>query len=639
MERPFFIGNFSAMFGLDQVCNRYCILLKRLLLILLIYFLFRVLFLAFNYEQFMNAAAPDVLMTFIQGLRFDLSAIFYSNALVILLHIVPIRQFNNEPYQRFLGWLTVIINIPAIVFNMVDVAFFQFQGKRSTADLFNILFAGDTLRNTFAQMVADFWHIPLLVIILSVTLYKLVYPLRPSAWKLNIWKQVLVFLLWIPMTVVLIRGGLQVKPIRILSAGMYVNPGLTPVVLNSSFTILRTMGKNAVEEYSFFSTDEDMYRYFNAEKPGYPREEKRYNVVVLIMESFSAEYVGHLNNGKGHTPVLDSLSRHSLAFTNAFANSKRSIDALPSISSSLPALMSDSYISSMYSGNELSGLGGYLSGIGYKTSFFHGGINGTMGFDNFTSSTGFDNYFGRNECPDCRFDGKWGIYDEDFLKFMIQKTGELKEPFLNCFFSISSHHPYNIPDEYAGVFTEGEHPILKSIAYADHALGLFLELASREEWYNNTLFVITADHTGPPLTPPYSSSVGKYRIPLLFHMPASIDPEIRHDVVQQCDIMPSIFDAISFSDRFISFGNSVFDAPENRFVVNFTGDIFQSMNDSILIQFNGEEVTGVFRYQDDPLLEMNLKDLAEEHDLLLRSTRSYLQQYSRSMINNRLIPK
>jgi phosphoglycerol transferase MdoB-like AlkP superfamily enzyme len=627
------------MFGLDQVYNRYGLLLKRLLLITLVYFLFRVLFLVFNYQHFQSASAVDVLMTFIHGLRFDLSAIFYSNSLVILLHILPIRQFSNERYQRFLGWSTLVFNIPAIVFNIVDVAFFPFQGKRSTADLFNILMAGDTLKNTLGQMVSDFWHIPLLIIILTIILYKLTYSLRPSSWILGSWKQILIFILWIPITVVVIRGGLQVKPLRILSAGMHVAPQLTPVALNTSFTILRTLGKNTIEEFSYFTSDDELYRYFNAGKPAYDTGLKNFNVMVIIMESFSAEYVGHLNNGIGYTPVLDSLSKHSATFTNAFANSKRSIDALPAIASSLPALMSDSYITSLYSGNELSGIGGYLSEVGYETSFFHGGVNGTMGFDNFTSTTGFDNYFGRNECSECRFDGKWGIYDEDFFSFMTEKTDELRKPFMNCFFSISSHHPYNIPDEYTGVFIEGEHPILKSIAYADHALGKFFEDARRKDWFNNTLFVITADHTGPSLTDKYSNSAGKYRIPLLFFMPSEIEPVISDRVVQQCDILPGIFEIIGYDRTFTSFGNSVFDRTGNRFVVNFTGDIYQSLNDSILMQFNGEDITGIFRYRDDPMLRQDLIEQADEHEVLIQSTRSYLQQYSTSMINNRLVPQ
>jgi phosphoglycerol transferase MdoB-like AlkP superfamily enzyme len=619
--------------------NRYLLLLKRIGFVLLFYLVFRIAFLVFNYGYFSDSGVGEILKAFIIGVRFDLSAIAYANALVILLHLLPFNFFNNTTYQKILKFIFLLSNIPAILLNIVDVAFFAFQGKRSTVDLFSIITTGSDIKNTIWQMMIDFWYVPLFFITLTIILIRF-YPTRASKRRHDfpVFVRYLILLIGITVTIVLFRGGVQLKPVRIVAAAQYTNPKLSPLVLNSTFTILKTVGKRSVTSVTYMDDDE-LPVYFSKIKSYKKHSSTPYNVIILILESFSSEYIGYLNNGEGYTPVLDSLAEHALIFTNSIANAKRSIDGLPAITSSLPALMPESFITSKYTGNQLSGIAGYLNESGYSTAFFHGGHNGTMGFDTFTSKTGFNFYYGLNECSTCRNDGQWGIYDEDFYDFLIDVTDNTNQPFMHCFFSLSSHHPYLIPDEHKGVFPSGKLPIHESIGYADYSLGKFFEKARTKDWYKNTLFVITADHTGPSFNKSYMNPVGQFRIPLLFFMPTVVEPSINNTISQQCDIMPSILNFLHYNKPFVAFGESVFNDSSNKFSVNFTGSLYQCMNDSILLQFDGENVVSVYNFKTDPGLTVNLwQSGSNAYDQLEMSLKSYLQQYRTAIIENKLIP-
>ena len=135
------------------------------------------------------------------------------------------------------------------------------------------------------------------------------------------------------------------------------------------------------------------------------------NIVIIIVESLSAEFTGIGNPGHGYTPFLDSLAEKGLYFKNRFANGRRSIDAPPSILAGLPHLRDETFFCAEF--KTLHGLGTVLKSHGYNTSFFHGGKNGTMFFDVFSRRMGFDDYYGLNEYPNPQdSDGIWGIYDE-----------------------------------------------------------------------------------------------------------------------------------------------------------------------------------------------------------------------------------
>jgi phosphoglycerol transferase MdoB-like AlkP superfamily enzyme len=366
--------------------------------------------------------------------------------------------------------------------------------------------------------------------------------------------------------------------------------------------------------------------------------------VLIIMESFSREFSAYLTDSTGYMPFLDSLMQQSLFFPHAFANGKKTIEALPAILASLPTLMETPFVSSPYSANTINSLPGQLRRHGYHSSFFHGGINGTMGFDDFTRLAGIERYYGRNEFGnDKYYDGYWGIFDDRFFQYFAGKLDTFAQPFFSCFFSLSSHHPYTIPEKYIDKFPEGRMPIHRSIAYADYSLMKFFESIREKSWYENTLFVITADHTAQSFHPYFQNRVGDYAVPILYYHPGNPGLKgIDYRLTQHIDIMPSILDYIDSETSFIAFGSSVFSEQKTAFVVNYLNQLYQFMEDQWILFHDGEKGTGLFNFKTDSLLQRNLldyRDIEPEHIPLAnleKRLKSIIQQYNSRMVNNDL---
>ncbi len=364
-------------------------------------------------------------------------------------------------------------------------------------------------------------------------------------------------------------------------------------------------------------------------------------MVLIILESFSEEYIGFLNKeSESFTPFLDSLSRHSTVY-QGMANGKRSIEAIPALLAGIPSLMVEPYITSTYSMNKIVGLPEILKKHNYFTAFFHGAYNGSMNFDGFAKSIGIDQYYGMNEYNDkADYDGNWGIFDEPFLQFMAGKLSTFPEPFFATVFTLSSHHPYTIPTQYVGKFKKGKLPILETVMYVDNALRLFFKTVSKTNWYRNTLFVITADHSAQAMKQKYNTNYGMYKIPMIFYKPDSETGTVKDQIFQQIDLMPTLIDYLRINEQSFSFGKSVYQT-ETGFHIAYRSVYYQLIKDNYLITFNDDKFE-IFNLEEDPLATHNI---ASEHtmNLLLNQNKNYLkaiiQQYNTRMIENRLTVK
>ena len=299
--------------------------------------------------------------------------------------------------------------------------------------------------------------------------------------------------------------------------------------------------------------------------------------------------------------------------------------------------MYGSYISSTYNGNKLNSLPILLKKFGYTSAFFHGGNNGTMGFDSFTRMAGFDNYIGRNEYKGNEYDGTWGIYDEPFFKFYCDEMSKMKQPFVTSFFSLTSHHPYKIPEQHENSFGKNLTPMMKSIRYADYALQQFFQSASTQDWFNNTLFVITADHTGPILTSKYKTRTGIYSIPIIFYDAGNNLRGMDSTTTQQTDIVPSVLDYIHYPDAFKFYGQSVFDSLHSGYAVNFLSGTYQLITKEHVVNYDGEKTIGFYNRSDDSDFKNNLAAVSSAaKDSLVLKLKLIVVDYNFSMIHNKL---
>jgi phosphoglycerol transferase MdoB-like AlkP superfamily enzyme len=439
------------------------------------------------------------------------------------------------------------------------------------------------------------------------------------------------------LTFVGFRGGLQYKPLNILSASKYNSGKTSALILNTPFTVIKTFGKQFIEEKNFMS-EENAIHLMPVIKHSSAKPFEKKNVMIIIMESFGKEYIGSLNNNKGYTPFLDSLINKSLTFTNAYANGKRSIEGIPAIVAGIPALMDEPFITSVYSGNTITSVATLLKTKGYNSVFFHGGTNGTMGFDNFSKLAGYDKYFGRSEYGnDNDFDGNWGIYDEPFLQRTATEVNNMKEPFLATVFTLTSHHPYKIPDGFENTFPAGTLPIHRSIGYADYSLRKFFETASKMPWFKNTLFVITADHTALSGSDFYQSRVGLYSVPVLYYCAGDSGLTGKNNrTTQHIDILPSIMDYVGYPDSYFAFGESIFDENSKGFAINFINQSYELISDDYAfnMDFSGNSL---YKFTSDSTMENDIiltnKNIATDMDKKLKA---FIQNYNHALIENKM---
>ncbi|MDG1850236.1 MAG: LTA synthase family protein [Flavobacteriales bacterium] len=453
-------------------------LLQCLVLALVFFGLSRLVFFGFTSDLFPQIHEDGFWWVFAHGLRFDLSAFAYFNLIFIILLLIPTRQREKKAYQKILQSLFVGFNGLILFLNLADVVNVEFTGKRMTADTFEFILQGDDLNFVAIDFIKDYWFLPLIALTMTLAMRSIYILLQKNQFFLHrskiTWSCFISSLFALGLTVLAMRGGTQLRPIKNIHASYHGQGRYVPLILNAPFSILSTLSEKGLKEVKYFKP-EDIPKYFEAEKKFNADTAIKKNVVIIILESFSREYVGYYNKHQGYTPFLDSLTQHSTVCENAYANGKKSIEGIPAILSGIPALTDKPYILSQYGTQKTNSIASLLSKQSYDCSFYHGGNPGTMGFDAYAEMAGFHSYVDLSKYPNYEndFDGKWGIFDEPFFQFYKSELDRKKEPFFSTIFSLSSHHPYSIPDEHLGKFPKGEIPIHETIGYTDYALRRF----------------------------------------------------------------------------------------------------------------------------------------------------------------------
>lgn len=621
------------------------LLLKHLAFLLIAYSICRILFYWFNYSYFSDLSIVQLLPMLMFGVRFDLSVIILTNILFIVLYLLPFPFRESTGYRSLLKWLFISVNSITLFANCIDLTYFPYTLKRTNASVFHFLgeSIGGDLIQLLPTLVADYWYVFIIgagFVFITAYFYKRTEKSILLNWTSAEYKwQGIVCISFTALSIIGYRGGVQLKPISTVTAGEYATVKYISLVLNTPFTILKTLDMQAIEPSTVWKiTDEaELKKLYNPYHKGDSKKLNKLNVVIIALESFSKEFVGALNNRETDcTPFLDSLIGESLTFTNAYSNGKTSIDGIPAIVSSIPTWMYEPYITSPYGTNQINSLAGLLKKQGYYTAFFHGGTNGTMGFDAFSNIAGYDNYYGRTEYNnDTDFDGNWGIWDEEFMQYAANTINKKTQPFFATVFTLTSHHPYPVPNKYKGKFKEGKLPIEKSIRYTDYALKRFFESAKKMPWFHNTLFVLCADHTGISADPYYYNKVGNYAIPLLYYFPNGKLKALESTITQQIDIMPSVLDYLNYPAPFFAFGTSVFDTTVNHFAVTYNNNVYQYMQDDHVLQFDGDKASDMYNYKNDSLLKNDLLAKQPERAKEMENRiKAIIQTYQQSLINN-----
>ena len=634
------------------VCN--------LLLAYAVYFLARIIYLTINYSYFYQDLTLVHLFELLgAGLVFDTSAILVTNIPYIVLMLLPWHGKERPAYQQFCRWVFVIVNSVALAINLIDACYFRFTMRRTTTTVFSEFANEQNLGSIFFTETLNHLYLVFLFAFVAWGLYRLARYSTLRHDTLRWWHYDVAMLLSLafvaPFVVAGIRGGFAtaVRPITISNANQYVNrPIEAALVLNTPFSLYRTIGKDVFSVPDYFASEQELEAHYSpVHRPASGIMDKK-NVVVLIVESFGREYIGALNpclddsQYKGYTPCIDSLIARSITFSHTYCNGRKSIDGMPSILSSIPMFIEPFFLTPA-SMNHVSGLASILGDEGYQTAFFHGAQRGSMGFQAFARSTGFKDYYGREDFSSDKrfggeqeFDGTWAIWDEPFLQYYCAKMSEMKEPFMTAVFTASSHHPYVVPEKYRERFPEEGIEIHKCIRYTDMALGKFFRSASRQPWFKNTIFVLTSDHTNLSDHDYYQTDLGGFCSPIIIYEPGITDlqPAVQDKIAQQIDILPTVLGMLHYPKPYFAFGIDVLNTPaEDTWAVNYLNGIYQYVKHGHVLQFDGQRTRAVYALTDS-LMKHNLVGNCPDQESMEHELKAIIQQYMARMTQDRLLP-
>ena len=638
--------------------NIFTALLLNIFLAYAALFICRIIFVLTNYKLYIGTIEEDPLLPMLRGaLLFDTSAVCYLNALYLLCLLFPLHYKESKVMQCITKWAFIIPNAAGIIANLCDTVYVPFTGRRTTWNVFSEFSNEENIGTIIGNEVVTHWWLVIMGIAIIWLVYRLYTPATKSRQKLTGYylTHLPLMIAVIPLLIFGIRGGIgkAVRPITLSNANQYVSsPDGAAIVLNTPFCIIRTIGKKPFTEKRYFSEKELAGIFTPLKQYAAHGEANGKNVAILIVESFGKEYIGAYNPHKDGslTPFLDSLITVSKSYAYSYGNGKKSIDGMPSVLSSIPMFVEPFFVTEA-SLNKVSGVAGELRKMGYNSAFFHGAPNGSMGFQAFANATGFERYYGLDEfctSPDHNgkndHDGTWAIWDEPFLQYYAECMNDMQEPFVTSVFTASSHHPFKIPNEYSTIFLGGDDPFFKCVQYTDHALKRFFEYAKGQEWYKNTLFVITADHTNHSIEPRYKSTAGWFEVPVIFFSPdgdPAFTPGIDSTTIaQQADIMPTVLEYVGYDKPFVAFGKSLLSTPaEESYAVNFTNEIFQYYKGKYVLHFNGEKSTALYNLHNDIELKENIIGTNDVQENMERELKAIIQQYMNRMVQDRLTPE
>ncbi len=620
--------------------------LELFLLLLGVYFLLRICFVGI-YFNVRNIPLAELFKIFYWGFRLDFAVLFFLNLplWIYLLFIADLVK-SDSANRSVMTVLLILINLPFIALNILDLAYFDFNLRRSTVDLLNV-FADSTSATT--SQLFKYWYLLLLFLVIGVGMFIVTKRIlktfilkdgtagRKFNWLVSV---VILFAL------ALFAKGVNGRFIKPSTPLLYVQSHHLPAAGNSTISFLYSLfeKQTRLEEMHLFS-EEKLDSLFDIRRQYEHKQDfSKKNIVLFILESFSRDVLENGSSSKARTPFLDSLINESIVCKTAYANGLESNKGIVALLAGIPPFLNEAFYNSPYNSNPIRGLGTILKEEGYNTNFFMGASPDHFGFGKLCRMLGIDNYYSKNDYGNKRdFDGNWGIYDHNFLPYSAGVLKSKKVPFLAIIFNISSHAPHLVPIGLKSQFNiPGQTDYQNSVSYVDYSIRLFFDSIRNAEWYRNTLFVFAADHGRHWIIDSKAILYKALQIPIFFHIP-SHDKQNITKITQQMDVVPTILDICNYSKPFMSFGKSIFDSTPG-IAVNMMYGAYQLIDSAFLYGYSGkyEKPAYFYHYKKDSMLNFNLLNdsnysfQSSEREMQLRSI---IQRFNNSLLKHQLFVK
>lgn len=491
----------------------------------------RLLFSIHNIDKAFENGFWEWILVFFHSIRLDIA----TGSALSILPLITLTVFFIFRSRHFYTAFKVVLILEVILVSMIHAgeinAYTEWNHKLTSRVFMHLSHPDEVFRTADYSMTL--WFI-LYLILEFVFGWKIMRWLfrksRFSTQRTSIAAGLLNGLVTLPvilgLSFVLVRGGLQQIPINIDSAYFSKNYVVNDISVNSPYFFAKSYllyNRSNIDEhitdYPQEKVDKLLHDFYNypKEHDNFILENKRPNLVFVILESWTSTVSSKLSGKPGGTPEFDELAEEGVLFTNLYATGSTSEIGNASIFSGYPALPEISISMQPFKHRKLTSLNQSLDSLGYSSGYIFSGDLKYGNIEGYFSDHGFDRLEDESDFPSDLPRGKLNYYDEDLYDLFLNRINKGEEPFLECAFTGSTHSPYDYPSHNKEPWVGEESDFMNSVIYADQCLKDFIDSCKQFDWYENTLFVMVADHghASPYIKNPNDSEF--YRIPLLFY--------------------------------------------------------------------------------------------------------------------------
>lgn len=520
------------------------------------------LFMLYNHSLAAGSSITDYLNVIWYGLKLDMTVAGYLTIIPLIITIISI-YFPSRIYRKILNLYFLIISIAVSLIFAVDMALYQYWGFRLDSTLF---FYMQSPKDAMASVPVGQGLFQVLVFILYGggvwwCLRKFISPLFPDQCVKHKIATTIMILFLGALMFIPIRGGITTSTANVGMVYFSEKQFLNHSAINPCFSLLSSINKQQdfASQFNFFS-EEERSEIFDSIKPTECDSVERVltsnrpNILIILMESFSANVVEAVGGEAGITPNLNRLSKEGVLFTNMYANSFRTDRGIVAVLNGYPAQPTTSIMKYPSKSQTLPSIAKSLTQEGYSADMIYGGDINFTNMQSYFFGSGYSKITADRNFPLSKRLSKWGANDDVTFEHLYDDiaTRPLDKPWLTTFLTLSSHEPFEVP------YHRLEEPYTNSIAFTDSCLGSFIDKFKQLPAWKNTLIILIADHGFHYPHNLTECEPRRYHIPMIWTGGAVKDPMIVDKYAGQTDLAATLLSQLGLSHRDFSFSKDIF---------------------------------------------------------------------------------
>jgi phosphoglycerol transferase MdoB-like AlkP superfamily enzyme len=584
------------------------------------FFLSRLIFILIQYHDSFQFSIGELLSTFLNGIKLDISTTGYY-LLIPVLFAIPGVWFYSNWYRVLIKWYTYFLIVFSSVIVISDANLYSYWGFRMDyTPMLYLKTPGEAMASVTTLKLIVFLVSVIVMSIFFIFVYnKLIDKFFTGFARIRFrLAGVLFFMLIWGALIIPIRGGFGVAPINAgtvyFSKKMFLNHTAINAIWNVGTSAFTQKPVNNPYEFGDIKAAAAIVDSLTV-KNGVPLKllnSTRPNILIIVLESFSGYLIGPMGGDPLVTPNFNRYINEGILFSDFYASGNRTDKAIPAILDGYPAQPAQSIIKEPKKTQSLSSIVQIFNEEGYHSSFWYGGEINFANFNSFVIGSGFHQIITKNNFDPVNYNSKWGVHDHILFKTLEDSMKTIKEPFFKVVLTLSSHEPFDVPD--APVFEGGDNltKYKNSVHYADKSLGAFLDMAKGTAWWKNTLVIMVADHCCRISTdiPVYSPDI--FKIPMVWVGGALSAKGSRITKLgSQVDIPLTLLNQLGLKGSF-PFGKDLLSEGSRSFAFYTFNEGFGFITDSSSVIYDQKLRKPVIREGNDP-------DFAE------KSGKAYLQ--------------